>query len=396
MNAVITDERIRRWKLALGDDMDGMSERDQRIGAALSALYDVPKKSGGRGTGRGTGRGAGFGTSTPKVAKWLGDIREFFPTPVVQVIQKDAFDRLDLKALMMEPEFLETLQPDVHLVAELISLRKQMPERTMETAREVVKKVVEELMKRLKSKTVETISGALNRSVRTRRPRFNDIDWHRTILANLRHWQADYHTVVPETLIGYARRTKTRADIDDVILCVDQSGSMAPSVVYASIFAAVLASLPVIATKLVCFDTEIVDHTPELEDPVSVLFGIQLGGGTDIDRALGYCQNQVENPGKTHLILVSDLYENGDERGMLRKVAALKQSGVNVIVLLALSDEGRPAYHAGNAAAIAAMGCPVFACTPDQFPDLMAAALSKADVSQWASSQEIETIRAAA
>jgi Mg-chelatase subunit ChlD len=297
---------------------------------------------------------------------------------------------------MMEPEFLETLQPDVHLVAELISLRKQMPDHTMETAREVVKKVVEELMKRLKSKTVETIAGALNKSVRTRRPRFNDIDWNRTILANLRHWQADYHTVVPETLIGYARRTKTRADIDDVILCVDQSGSMAPSVVYASIFAAVLASLPVIATKLVCFDTEIVDHTPELEDPVSVLFGIQLGGGTDIDRALGYCQNQVDNPSKTHLILISDLYENGDERGMLRKVAALKQAGVNVIVLLALSDEGRPGYHAGSAAAIAAMGCPVFACTPDQFPELMAAALSKTDIAQWASSREIEIIRAAA
>ncbi len=390
----LVDERTRRWKLALGDDMEGLSERDKRIGGALSALYDVERK--GNGKGAGGGRRAGFGASSPKVSKWLGDIREFFPTPVVQVIQKDAFERLDLKALMMEPEFLETLEADVHLVAELISLRKAMPERTMETARAVVNKVVEELMKRLRSKTVETIKGALNRSVRTRRPRFNDIDWDRTIRANLRHWQEEYHTVVPETLIGYARRTKTRADIDDVILCVDQSGSMAPSVVYASIFAAVMASLPVVSTKLVCFDTTIVDHTPMLADPVSVLFGIQLGGGTDINGALAYCQKQVENPAKSHLVLISDLYENGDERSMLRRVAALKQSGVNVIVLLALSDEGRPSYDARNAAAIAAMGCPVFACTPDQFPDLMAAALSKADISQWASSQEIEMIRAAA
>jgi hypothetical protein len=133
-----------------------------------------------------------------------------------------------------------------------------------------------------------------------------------------------------------------------------------------------------------------------LADPVSVLFGIQLGGGTDINGALAYCQKQVETPAKSHLILISDLYENGDNQSMLRRVAALKLSGVNVIVLLALSDEGRPSYHAGNAAAISAMGCPVFACTPDQFPDLMAAALSKADVSQWAVSQEIELIRAAA
>ncbi len=390
----LVDERTRRWKLALGDDMEGLSDRDKRIGGALSALYDVERKGDGKGSGG--GRRAGFGTSSPKVSKWLGDIREFFPTPVVQVIQKDAFERLDLKALMMEPEFLETLEADVHLVAELISLRKAMPERTMETARAVVNKVVEELMKRLRSKTVETIKGALNRSGRTRRPRFNDIDWDRTIRANLRHWQEEYHTVVPETLIGYARRTKTRADIDDVILCVDQSGSMAPSVVYASIFAAVMASLPVVSTKLVCFDTTIVDHTPMLADPVSVLFGIQLGGGTDINGALAYCQKQVENPAKSHLILISDLYENGDERSMLRRVAALKQSGVNVIVLLALSDEGRPGYDTRNAAAIAAMGCPVFACTPDQFPDLMAAALSKADISQWAVSQEIEMIRAAA
>ena len=354
---VLVDQRTRRWKLALGNDMDGLSDRDQRIGGALSALYDIERGKNGKGS---RGGRAGFGSSSPKVSKWLGDIREFFPTPVVQVIQKDAFERLDLKALMMEPEFLETLEADVHLVAELISLRSAMPERTRETARAVVNKVVEELMKRLRTKTVETIKGALNKSIRTRRPKFNDIDWNRTILANLRHWQEDYRTVVPETLIGFARRTKTRADLDDVILCVDQSGSMAPSVVYASIFAAVMASLPVVSTKLVCFDTTIVDHTPMLEDPVSVLFGIQLGGGTDINGALAYCQNQVATPSKSHLVLISDLYENGDERSMLKRVAALKQSGVNVIVLLALSDEGRPSYHAKNAAAIAAMGCAGF------------------------------------
>ena len=186
-----------------------------------------------------------------------------------------------------------------------------------------------------------------------------------------------------------------QADLDDVILCVDQSGSMAPSVVYASIFAAVMASLPVVKTKLVCFDTAVVDHTEELADPVSVLFGIQLGGGTDIDGAIGYCQHQVTAPSKTHLVLISDLFENGDNRSMLRRVASLKLSGVNVIVLLALSDEGKPQYDSGNAGAIAAMGCPVFACTPDQFPDMMAMALQKGDVSAWASAQEIEVIRAA-
>ncbi|MET3857148.1 VWA domain-containing protein [Rhizobium sp. OAE497] len=380
----MTSEQTRRWKLALGDDdMGGLGERDRRLSQALSALYDGEGKK---------GRG-GLGASSPKVSRWLGDIREFFPTPVVQVIQKDAFERLNLKALMMEPEFLETLEPDVHLVADLISLRGAMPEKTMETARTVVDKVVADLMKRLQSKTVEKLTGAVNRSKRTHRPRHADIDWPRTIRANLRHYQKDYNTVVPETLVGFARKTRTRVDLDHVLLCVDQSGSMAPSVVYASIFAAVMASLPVLSTKLVCFDTSIVDLTENLADPVQVLFGVQLGGGTDINAALAYCETKIDRPAKTHLVLITDLYEGGDADAMLGRVAALKQSGVNVIVLLALSDDGRPSYDSRHAGAIAAMDCPVFACTPDQFPDLMATALTKQDIGQWASANGIELIR---
>ncbi|MBY4609313.1 VWA domain-containing protein [Rhizobium sp. 9T] len=382
----MTSERIRRWKLALGDDdMEGLGERDQRLSRALSVLYESEGRK---------GRG-GLGASSPKVSRWLGDIREFFPSPVVQVIQKDAFERLNLKALMLEPEFLETLEADVHLVADLISLRGAMPAKTMETARAVVNKVVEDLMKRLQSKTVEKVTGALNRSQRTRRPRHADIDWPRTIRANLRHYQEDFQTIVPETLVGFARKTRTQADLDHVMLCVDQSGSMASSVVYASIFAAVMASLPVLSTKLVCFDTAIVDLTDDLADPVKVLFGVQLGGGTDINAALAYCETKIDRPNKTHLVLITDLYEGGDAGSMLARVAALKQSGVNVIVLLALSDDGRPGYDARHAGAIAAMDCPVFACTPDQFPDLMAVALTKQDIGQWASANGIGLVRGA-
>jgi Mg-chelatase subunit ChlD len=376
-------ERMRRWKLALGEDEQDLSERDRRLSQALSVLYEAQAKK---------GRG-GLGASSPKVSRWLGDIREFFPAPVVQVIQKDAFERLNLKALMLEPEFLATLEADVHLVADLMSLRGAIPEKSKETARMVVRKVVNELMRRLESKTVETLRGALNRHQRTRRPRQSDIDWPRTIGANLRHYQADYHTIVPETLVGYARRTKTRADLDHVMLCVDQSGSMASSVVYASIFAAVLASLPVLSTQLICFDTAIIDLTEQLADPVEVLFGIQLGGGTDINSALAYCEQKVEYPSKTHLILISDLYEGGDAKAMLGRVAALKQSGVNVIVLLALSDDGKPGYDTNHAGLIAAMDCPVFACTPDQFPDLMAVALTRQDIGQWAATNDIALIR---
>jgi len=378
-------ERWRRWQLALGvdDEKNELSERDRRLNTALSALYD-------NGTEK---RRGGLGSSAPRVAKWLGDIREFFPTPVVQIVQKDAFERLNLKALMLEPEFLSTLEADVHLVADLIALRAAIPGKTLETARQVVRRVVDDLLHRLEHNTRETLRGALNRSQRTRRPRHADIDWPRTIRANLRHYQPQHRTIVPESLVGHTRHTKSGAQLDHVILCVDQSGSMATSVVYSSIFAAVMASIPGLSTKLISFDTLIVDLTDQLADPVEVLFGVQLGGGTDINSALAYCEKQIENPTKTHLVLITDLYEGGDAKSMLARAAAIKQSGVNLIVLLALSDSGHPAYEAKHAEAIASLGCPVFACTPDQFPSMMASALTGKDLRSWAAEEDIALIR---
>jgi Flp pilus assembly protein TadB len=358
------------------------------MSAALSALYgdgdDAPKK----------GRG-GLGGSAPRVAKWLGDIREFFSAPVVQVIQKDAFERKGLRQMLLEPEFLATVEADVNLIADLIALRSVMPEKTKETARIVVAKVVAELMERLERRTAEAIRGALDRSRRTNRPRFADIDWPRTIKANLRHYQAEHRTVVPERLVGFLRQQRRLVDLDEVILCVDQSGSMATSVVYASIFAAVMASLPVVKTKLVCFDTSIVDLTEQLADPVDVLFG-QLGGGTDINRAVAYCEDRIERPAKAHLILITDLYEGGDAVALFDRLARIAVRGVNVIVLLALTDTGRAAYHPELSAKVAGLGIPVFACTPDQFPDLMATALRRGDISGWAAEQDIKLIRSEA
>lgn len=381
-------ERDRRWQLVLGaDNASELSEADRRLDRALSGLYDAREAGDGK-----TAKRGGLNASRPNVARWLGDIREFFPSSVVQVMQKDALDRLGLKQMMLEPEFLATLEADVHLVADLIALRAAMPDKTKDTARLVVAKVVRQLMEKLEAKTVESIRGALNKQKRTNRPRFTDIDWPRTVTKNLQHWQEEYRTVIPERLVGYGRQTR-RANLEDVILCVDQSGSMGTSVVYSSIFSAVMASIPAVATRLVVFDTSVVDLTEDLKDPVEVLFGIQLGGGTDINQALAYCERLVTEPSKTHLILISDLIEGGDQSQMLGRAQALVTAGVNVIVLLALNDDGRPSYDANHAAALAAMGCPVFACTPDQFPDLMATALKRGDLWAWASAQDIALVR---
>ncbi|HAG82818.1 MAG TPA: hypothetical protein DCL61_17080, partial [Cyanobacteria bacterium UBA12227] len=179
----------------------------------------------------------------------------------------------------------------------------------------------------------------------------------------------------------------------DIILCIDQSGSMATSVVYAGIFGAVLASLKAIQTRIVVFDTSVVDLTEVAQDPVDVLFGTQLGGGTDINRALAYCHGLIRQPQETILILISDLYEGGNSEEMLKRVAALVGSGVQFITLLALSDEGAPVYDHGIAQKFAELGILAMACTPDQFPDLMAAAIRRQDIAQWAAAQDIITTR---
>ncbi|GHJ49340.1 VWA domain-containing protein [Catellatospora sp. TT07R-123] len=368
------EERLRRWRLVLGGDGDGtgvqLSGTDCGMDDALSALY--------RGEDGGSTRSAGLGGSAPKVARWLGDIRQYFPSTVVQVMQADAIERLNLTRLLVEPEMLEAVEPDVHLVGTLLSLNKVMPDKARSTARMVVAKVVAELERRVANKTRAAVTGALNRAARINRPRHRDIDWQRTIRANLKHYQAEHRTIVPERLIGYGRQT--RSVQRDVVLCVDQSGSMAASVVYSGVFAAVLASMKTLRTSLVVFDTAVVDLTDQLHDPVEVLFGTQLGGGTDINRAIGYCQGLVTRPRDSIFILISDLYEGGVRAEMLRRVAAMTAAGVQVIVLLALSDEGQPAYDHGNAAALAALGVPSFACTPDAFPELMAAAIERRDL----------------
>jgi Mg-chelatase subunit ChlD len=376
-------ERLRRWRMVLGgpaDDSLGSAEgKDGAMDAAMAALYDAAETDE---EGRPTQRSAGLGGSAPKVARWLGDIREYFPSTVVQVMQADAIERLDLTRLLMEPEMLAAVEPDVHLVGTLLSLNRVMPDETKTAARQVVRKVVDDLEKRITQQTLAAVNGALNRAARINRPRHADIDWDRTIRANLKHYQAEFRTVIPERLIGYGRRTT--AVHRDVVLCVDQSGSMAASVVFAGVFAAVLASMHSLRTSLVVFDTAVVDLTEQLADPVDVLFGTQLGGGTDINRAIAYAQQLITRPRDSIFALISDLYEGGVREQMLRRVAEMTAAGVQVVVLLALSDEGAPAYDHENAAALAALGVPAFACTPDAFPELMAAAIERRDLKAFA------------
>src|SRR3954469_21218690 len=238
------DSLIRKWRLILGSNQNdgtgfGLKDDDLKLDQTLEALYDNDRKG-------------GLGPSSPNVARWLGDIRTFFPTSVVQVMQQDALKRLNLTQMLFEKEMLENVEPDINLVATLMTLSRVIPDKTKDTARQVVRKVVDELLRKLTQPMQQAVAGSLNKSIRNRRPRHNEINWHATIQKNLKHYQPDYHTIIPETRIGYGRK---RSALKDIVLCLDQSGSMGSSVVYSGIFGSVMASIPAIKTKMVVFDT---------------------------------------------------------------------------------------------------------------------------------------------
>lgn len=358
------EELRRRWRLVLGGgDADGtgqpLSAQDVGMDRVLEALYDSDRRG-------------GLGSSSPRVNAWLGDIRRYFPRRTVELLQRDALDRLGLEKMLLQPELLEQVQPDVNLVATLLTLKGSLPAKARDTARAVVRQVADDVERRLAQRLREAVRGALDRSRRTRRPRHNEIDWDRTIRANLRRYDPQAGVLIPERLVGHARKGSS---LRRVILAVDQSGSMASSVVYAGIFGAVLATVRSLSLRMCVFDTEVADLSEHLSDPVSLLFATQLGGGTGIHRALGWAEQQLERPQDSIVVLITDLFEGGDRDIMFERARRITASGATCICLLALSDDGKPVYDRDNAASMQALGWATFGCTPDAFPELLARAI---------------------
>lgn len=362
--------REERWRLVLGGgEADGveaeLDERHQAMDASLSALYDLP-------AGGGTRRG-GLGSSAPRVGRWLDEVRRLFSADTVRVLQREALERLGLQRMLLEPELLASIEPDVELAATLISLRSSVPDRSREAVRQVVREVARRLRAELEQPLTSAVRGDAVRRLPIRRPRSHEIDPHATIRANLRRYQPELGTILPLDIRG---RRRARAAMKEVMLLVDQSASMASSLIHACVCASVLASLPTTATHLVVFDSSVVDLTEHLsDDPVDLLFGLELGGGTDIDRALAYAESRLQTPRETVLVLVSDLYEGGDPEGLVRRAQALQEAGVQLIVLLALDGEGVPSHDEELATALAQLGLTVMACPPRRFPQLMSRAL---------------------
>lgn len=375
------DKTRSRWRLILGEGAnkfdDNILSDDQLIlDQALAAIYENTNDS------LTSKKSAGKGSSSPNLAKWLIDVRSFFPEDVVSVIQNDAIERKGLKQLLLQPEVLQNVKPDITMVGTLLSLNGQIPEKSKETARLLVKSVVDEIMKRLEQDMRKAVTGALNKKSHSPIANFSATDWKRTINRNLKNYDVATKRIIPEKFYFFERRQKQKDWT--VILDIDQSGSMYESIIYSSVMGAIFASMPALDTRVVAFDTNITDLT-ELcaNDPVDMLFGIQMGGGTDINKSVAYCQTLIENPSKTLFILISDLYEGGVRKGLLRRLEEMKDSGVTVLVLLALTDSGKPDYDKDLGREISKLGVACFACTPDRLPELVAAAIQKQDLKRF-------------
>ena len=381
---MIDDEQLKRWRLVLGKDSQdalapmcsgglALSADQAEMDEALAAIYDET------GEGESRQRSAGLGGSAPKLSKWLGDIRSYFQEDVVTVVQQDAIERRGLHQLLFEPEMLKNVQPNVQLVGTLMALKGQIPERTKETARQVVRAVVEQIKLALEQKLRQAVLGALNRRQHSPLPSASSIDWKWTIGRNLKNYNADLKTIIPERVYFFSRAQ--RSNNWTVIVDMDQSGSMADSVVYGAVCGSIFASLPALETHVVAFDTEVVDLTEQCgQDPVDMLFGVQLGGGTDINKSVAYCERFIHEPKRTLFILITDLFEGGNEAQLVRRLAEMVSSGVRTICLLALNDSGTPSFDEGLARKLAALGIPCFACTPQRLPELMEGALRGADL----------------
>ena len=371
-------ERIARWRLILGsesqntfDHMGGFSLNEEQylMDQALSAIYGGPGES---------FSGAGKGPSSPHISKWLGDLRTLFDSEIVAVVQNDAIERKGLKQLLLEPELLESLEPDMNLASTLLMLKDQIPKKSKESARRFIRKIVEDINKMLENDVRRAITAALNRRAHSPLPSASAIDFPMTIRRNLKNFNPQLGTIVPEKVWFFDR--SSRVNRWNVILDIDQSGSMGQSILYSSVMACILASMSAVRTHVVAFDTQIMDLTPLCQDPVDLLFGFQMGGGTDIAKSIAYCQTLVENPGKTLFFLISDLMEGGNRAALLRRLEELKESGVTVVVLLAIADGGKPCYDEQTAQRIAAMDIPCFACTPEKLPQLLERALKGQDL----------------
>ena len=385
------NEKLAKWRLLLGESVEdklknmggegpGLSAEQRIMDEALTSIYDNTGDKFGYGKKSGS-------TNANRMSKWLSDIREMFREDVVSIIQNDAIERKGLKDLLFEPEVFDKIQPNIELVGTLMNMRGMIPEKAKENARMLIHKVVEEIKKKLEHEIRQSVTGALNKRKHSPMPNIKSIDWKYTIGKNIKNFNTDLGKIIPNRFYFFSKNSVFNNY--HIIIDMDQSGSMAESIVYGSVMGSIISSIPAVKTRVVAFDTEVVDLTERCgSDPVEMIFGIQLGGGTDINKSVAYCEKFIENPSRTILFILSDLFEGGNNASLLRRLENLKNSQVKVVCLLALSDSGTPSYDEEMSKRISKLGIPCFACTPALLPGLLDAALTGRDLKEFEKSSK--------
>ncbi len=377
--------QMQRWRLILGQesknrfekmDMPALSEEQLLMDSALASIYN---KSGEGGFGANGGKGP----SNPQISRWLGDVRTLFDKEIVKVIQNDAMTRCGLKQLIFEPEILENVEPDISLASAILTLKEMIPDRSKESVRAFIKKIVDDINKLLEQDIRRAVTAAVNKREHSPIPSASALDYKMTIRRNLKHYSPELKTIVPEHFYFFERAASSAAKKWTIILDIDQSGSMGESVIFSSVVSCILASMNSVKTRVVAFDTNVADLTDKCSDPVDLLYGFQLGGGTDIDKSVAYCEQFIEEPKKTLFFLISDLYEGGNRAALIRRMEEMKASGVTVVSLLAVADGGAPFYDESVANKLAKLGIPCFACNPQKLPELLGLVLKGRDIAEF-------------
>ena len=369
---------LARWRLVLGkyarDQINvGMSVEQQRIEDALDFLYS--REYQGRGVRDAENQRDGSLDPTQlTIPRWLSEVRELFPKETVAIIEKHALDRYNLTELVTDPEILRRLEPSFELVKILLTFRGHLQGEVLNEARRVIRNVIEEIKQRLITEVHRAFSGRRNRFQHSNLKMAQNLDWRGTIRKNLKNFDTRRKQIAVEQVLFFSRiqrRLPWR-----IILCIDQSGSMASSVIYSAVMAGILNGLPLIDVKLVVFDTSVVDLSGHVEDPVELLMSVQLGGGTNIGQAMQYCEQLVEDPHRTIVVLISDFCEGAPARSLLASCQRFREGGVKLLGLAALDETASPSYDVHMAEMLAAQGMDIAALTPKRFAEWLAKTIS--------------------
>lgn len=363
-------DSLQRWRILLGEPAEaacgGLSGDAAAADAAMDWLYGRDPERGQRGE-----RSAGLGPSALSTPDWINDIHRLFPKEVIERLERDAVERFGIDEVVTNLEVLERIEPSESLLRAVLHTKHLMNPEVLAAARRLVAEVVRRIMEKLVTEVRQAFSGTRDRRRRSRVQVARNFDFKKTLAANLHRYDPERRRLYLETPV-FNSRTRRHAEAWDIVLLIDQSGSMVDSVIHSAVMAACLWQLPGMRTHLVAFDTEVVDLTADVSDPVELLMKVQLGGGTDIARAVGYAQSLVSNPARSIVVLVSDFYEGGSSGELVRRVKALTEGGTKVLGLAALDAQAEPAYDREMAARLVAVGAQVGAMTPGQLAGWLA------------------------